>query len=159
MRWTWKRRKIVIQASSNIGAHWSHLSFVSLYIMLWHSFDRSWKRSGVFIYNLSRLRICTLWQIVGDILLYVRTIALCSTNSMFVCCCCLFVFVFVFFWQEADRLLPKHMRQLSIWRAFCQVERRFNSRELNRQPLPWDLGISLSSSNILESSWTKFSQF
>ena len=35
-----------------------------------------------------------------------------------------------------------------------QVERRFHSRETNRQPIPWDLGISPPPSNTLGSSHT-----
>ena len=37
---------------------------------------------------------------------------------------------------------------------FCQVERRFHIRELNRQPLPRDLGISPPSSSSLGLSHT-----
>ena len=37
---------------------------------------------------------------------------------------------------------------------FCQVERRFHSREWNIQPLPWDLGISPPSSSSLGLSRT-----
>ena len=39
------------------------------------------------------------------------------------------------------------MRQLTTWQVLCQVERRFRSRKSNRQPLPWDVGISPPSSN------------
>ena len=49
---------------------------------------------------------------------------------------------------------PKHMRQLTTWQVLCQVERRFHTRELNHQPLPWDLGVSPPSSNSLGSSRT-----
>ena len=38
--------------------------------------------------------------------------------------------------------------------SFCQVERRFHGRKLNRQPLPWDLGFSPPSCNNLGSSKT-----
>ena len=47
---------------------------------------------------------------------------------------------------KANMRVPKHMRQLTTWQVFYQVERRFHSWELNRQPLPWDLGISPPSS-------------
>ena len=60
---------------------------------------------------------------------------------------------------KADRQAPKHMRQLTTWQVLCQVERRFHSRESNRQPLPWYLGISPSSSNSLGPSWTKSNLF
>ena len=29
---------------------------------------------------------------------------------------------------------PKHMRRLTTWQVFCQVERRFRSRKSNREP-------------------------
>ena len=38
---------------------------------------------------------------------------------------------------------------------FYQIEGRFHSRESNRQPLPWELGISPSPSNSLRPSWTR----
>ena len=38
--------------------------------------------------------------------------------------------------------------------SFCRVERRFHRWDLNHQPLPWDLGISLPSSDSLRSSRT-----
>ena len=56
--------------------------------------------------------------------------------------------------QKADRQAPKHRRRLTTWQVFRQVERRFHSRDSNRQPLPWDLGISPPSSNSLRSSRT-----
>ena len=57
--------------------------------------------------------------------------------------------------HKADRPLPKHKRQLiTTWQVFCQVERRLHNWESNRQPLPWDLGISPPSSNSLGSSRT-----
>ena len=39
--------------------------------------------------------------------------------------------------------------------GFCQVERRFHSREVNHQPRLGDLGISPPLSGSLELSWTK----
>jgi hypothetical protein len=52
---------------------------------------------------------------------------------------------------KADMRAPKHMRQLTTQQVFCQVKRRFHSRALKRQPLPWDLGISPPSSCSLGS--------
>ena len=51
--------------------------------------------------------------------------------------------------QKADKPTPKHRRWLTTWQVICQVERRFHSRELNRQPRPRDSGISPPSSNSL----------
>ena len=67
-----------------------------------------------------------------------------------------FIFLSVFFWwRKADRPTPEHMRRLITCQVFCQVERRFHNRESNRQPRPWDLGISRpSSSSSLGSSRT-----
>ena len=65
-------------------------------------------------------------------------------------------FFFFFLRQKADRPTPKHIRQLTTWQVFCQVERRFHNRESNRQPLPWDLGISPPSSSSLGSSRTSY---
>jgi hypothetical protein len=53
-----------------------------------------------------------------------------------------------------DMPTPKHKRQLTTCQVSCQVERIFYSLESNRQPLPWDLGISPSSSNSSRSSRT-----
>ena len=76
----------------------------------------------------------------------------------FLCLYHFFFFFYIFFIffmkQKADRLVPKHMRHLTIWQVFRQVERRFHSRESNRQPLPWDLGIPTPSSGSLGLSWT-----
>ena len=65
-----------------------------------------------------------------------------------------FIYLFTFLRQKDDRPTPKPMRQLTTWQVFCQVERRFHSQESNRQPLPWDLGISPLSSSSLGSSRT-----
>ena len=51
--------------------------------------------------------------------------------------------------QKADKPTP----------SFCQVERRFHSREVNRQPLPLDLGISPPSSSSLRSCLGPWSEF
>jgi hypothetical protein len=64
-------------------------------------------------------------------------------------------FIFIFLRQKANMPTPKHMMQLTTWQVLCQVERRIYDRESNRQPLPWDLGISPPSSNNLGSCWTK----
>ena len=60
------------------------------------------------------------------------------------------ILLLLFFLKHKSNMpTPKHTRQLTTWQVFCQVERKFQSRELNRQPLPWDLGISpLSSSSL-----------
>ena len=63
-------------------------------------------------------------------------------------------FNFIFLRQKADGLAPEHTRQFTTLQVFYQVERRFHIRELNRQPLPWDLGISPPSSNCLGSHRT-----
>ena len=59
---------------------------------------------------------------------------------------------YFFLRQKADRPTPKHRRQFTTWQVFRQVERRFHSRDSNRQPLPWDLGIPLPSPGSLRSS-------
>ena len=61
---------------------------------------------------------------------------------------------FIFERKKADKPVPKHRRQWTTWQIFCQVERRFHSHESNRQPLPWDLGISPPSSGSSGSSRT-----
>ena len=46
------------------------------------------------------------------------------------------IYFFGFLFEtEADRPAPKHRSQLTTWQVFCQVERRFHSRESNYQPL------------------------
>ena len=42
--------------------------------------------------------------------------------------------LFIFLRQKADRPMPKHRRQFTTWQVFRQVERRFHSRDSNRQP-------------------------
>ena len=59
-----------------------------------------------------------------------------------------------FFRHMASRPMPKHLRQLTTWQVFRQVERRIHTQESNRQPLPWDLGISPPSYGSLGSSRT-----
>ena len=56
--------------------------------------------------------------------------------------------------QKSDRPAPKYRRQLITWQVCWPVERSFHNRELNHQPLPWELGVSPPSSCILRSSWT-----
>ena len=51
---------------------------------------------------------------------------------------------------------PKHMRQLTTWQVFHQIERRLHNHVSNRQSLSWQLGISPPSSSNLESSWTSY---
>ena len=65
--------------------------------------------------------------------------------------------LFPFFLSFGDSMrmpTPKHKRQSIIGQVLCQVHRRFHSRESNRQPLPWNLGISPPSSGTLGSSRT-----
>ena len=68
-------------------------------------------------------------------------------------CVCLFISLF---WDR--RSTSQHQSTRGSWppgKFSCQVERRFHRHESNRQPLPWNLGISPpSSSNLLESSQT-----
>ena len=46
--------------------------------------------------------------------------------------------VFDFFLrQKADMWASKHMRQFTTWQVFCQVERRFHSRDPNREVGFW----------------------
>ena len=45
-------------------------------------------------------------------------------------------FLFLFLRQKVDWPAPKHRRQFTTWQVFHQVERRFHSRDSNRQPLP-----------------------
>ena len=66
--------------------------------------------------------------------------------------CLLFCFDFFSMRQKVDMTAPKRRRQLTTWQVFCQVERRFHSRESNRRPLSWDLDISPPSSGSLGSS-------
>ena len=68
----------------------------------------------------------------------------------------LLLYYYYYFRQEGERSASKYRRQLVTWQVFYQVERRFHSWESNRQPLPWGLGISLSSSSSLGSYWTQF---
>ena len=68
-----------------------------------------------------------------------------------------FFFFFFFFETEGRQANAKHRRQLTTWQVFCQVERRFHSRDSNRQSLPWDLGIPLPSPGSLRPSRTRFS--
>ena len=56
----------------------------------------------------------------------------------------LLLFFFSFLRQKADKPTPKHRRRLTTWQVFRQVERRFHSRDSNRQPLPWELGTLAS---------------
>ena len=48
-------------------------------------------------------------------------------------------------------------RQLTTWKVFRQVERRFHNQISIRQPLPWDLGMSPPSSSSLGPSRTTWS--
>ena len=47
-----------------------------------------------------------------------------------------YILLFIYLRLNADMSAPKHMRQLTTWQVFYQVERRFHSHELNRQPRP-----------------------
>ena len=68
---------------------------------------------------------------------------------------CFSIFIFYLFGEtEGRQANAKHRRQLTTWQVFRQVERRFHSQDSNRQPLPWDLGIPLSSPSSLRSSRT-----
>ena len=49
---------------------------------------------------------------------------------------------FIFFRHMAEMPTPKHMRQLTTWQVYVTAQRIFHIRASNRQPLPWDLGIS-----------------
>ena len=58
------------------------------------------------------------------------------------------------FWDRR----PTCQRPWDSWppsKFFHRVERRFHSRDSNRQPLLWDLGVSLPSSSSLRSSRTE----
>jgi hypothetical protein len=59
---------------------------------------------------------------------------------------------FVFLRQKVDMPASKHIGSWSPGKFVCQVKRRFHSWELDRQPFPWDLGISPPSSSSLGSS-------
>ena len=74
------------------------------------------------------------------------TLAYCIGGSWF------YLFFSFFFRQKVDRPAPKHRRQLTNCQIFCQIERRFHNRDLNRQPLSWYSGISPPSSGSLKSS-------
>ena len=53
------------------------------------------------------------------------------------------VFHFQFFFQtEGRHVSAKAHEAIDHLQCLCQVERRFHCRESNRQPLPWDSGIS-----------------
>ena len=66
-------------------------------------------------------------------------------------CVCIYIYI-------RDRMLTcQHHSTRGNWppgKFSCQVERRYHSWDSNRQPLPWDLGISPPSSNSLGSSRT-----
>ena len=67
------------------------------------------------------------------------------------------LYLFVCFWrQKVDMPTPIAQEAIDHLASFffCQVQRRFHSWELNRQPLPWDEGISPPSSSTLGLSRT-----
>ena len=63
-------------------------------------------------------------------------------------------FFFFFFETEVQQANTKAHKGVHHLGSFHQVERKFHSQDSNRQPLPWNLGISPPSSNSLRSSRT-----
>ena len=61
-----------------------------------------------------------------------------------------------FFEKESRHANAKAQEAVDHMASFRHVERRFHSQDSNRQPLPWDLGISPPSSDSLRSSRTLF---
>ena len=56
----------------------------------------------------------------------------------------LFIFIFLYFFLQTEgrHVSAKAHKAINHLQCLCQVERRFDCRESNRQPLPWDSGIS-----------------
>ena len=66
------------------------------------------------------------------------------------------IFYFLFFLRKmADMPTRKHRRQLTTFEVLFQVEWRFHNRKVNRQPFPWNLGVSPTSSSSFRSTRTK----
>ena len=63
------------------------------------------------------------------------------------------------FWDRRPTGQRQAQEAETTWQVIRQVERRFHSRDSNRQPLPWDLGIPLPSPGSLRSSWTREKRF